>query len=156
MIAKIRSNPWPYAIIAYFIVFITAMACWITFAVNNEMELERPDYYDHEIRFQAQIDRAARTAALRDDVLVEYQPKQNSVTISLPKAHQGATTNGELYLYRPSDSKLDLRIPLAISESGSQIINVARLQGGLWKLRLSWQALGAEYYFDKSIVLASK
>lgn len=155
MISKIRRNPWPYAIVGYFIVFISAMACWITYAVRNDMELERADYYDHEVRYQAQIDRATRTASIRNEVSVTYKPDQMNLTIALPRDHRRPDTTGELHLYRPSDSRLDQRFPLALGESGVQILNVSDLQRGLWKLRLSWTANGSEYYFDQPLVIAS-
>ena len=103
MIKKIRNNPWPYAIVAYFALFITGMGSWITFAMRNDMELERTDYYEHEIRFQSQIDRVARTAGFRKQVRLEYVPEQQVLNITLPKAHAmiAGTTSGEIHIYRP-------------------------------------------------------
>lgn len=153
MIKRIKSNPWPHAIVGYFIVFIATMATWVAFAVRNDMELERSDYYEHEIRYQAQIDRVARTAAIREQVSVTYSPGQKVIALTLPKEHLRATAAGEVHLYRPSDSKLDRRFPLAVSGTGAQYVDVAGLPAGLWKLRVAWTANGADYYVDQAVIL---
>ena len=50
-------NPWPYAIIAWFVIFITAMTVWAVVATRNSMDLVRKDYYEEELRHQQQIER---------------------------------------------------------------------------------------------------
>ena len=57
-------NPWPIAIVSYFIIFIAFIAWFITFAMRQKMDLVRDDYYDQEIRFQQQIDRVQRTQSI--------------------------------------------------------------------------------------------
>ena len=36
-----QRNPWPFAIVLFFVVFISSMAAWITVAVRNDMDLVR-------------------------------------------------------------------------------------------------------------------
>jgi nitrogen fixation protein FixH len=146
-----KRNPWPYAIVGYFAVVIAAMASWITFAVRNDMELVRKDYYEHEIKFQQQIDRLERTAAIKGGVAVNYDPKARLVSLRLP-----ANADGEVHLYRPSDSKLDRRVKLDLDAAGSQTLNVAELQAGLWRMRFSWEAEGKEFYFEEPLIIEGK
>jgi hypothetical protein len=142
-----KKNPWPYAIIAYFAVFITAMASWITFAVRNDMELVRKDYYEADLKFQQQLDKLARTRELRRDISVRLEGP--TLALVLPKTD----AQGEVHLYRPSNAKLDRRLPLQLDAQGRQAIDIARLQSGLWKLRVSWQSHGEDFYFDEPIVI---
>lgn len=148
---KMKRNPWPYAIIGYFVVFITAMASWITFAVRNDMELVRKDYYEHEIKFQQQIDRLERTAAVKANVAASYDAAAQSLSIKLPR-----NARGELHLYRPSESKLDRRVKLELDDSGAQTLNVAELRAGLWRMRFSWEAGGKEFYFEQPLIIEAK
>ena len=37
----IRTNPWPYAIIGWFLLFGSGMAAWVVVAVRNDPELVR-------------------------------------------------------------------------------------------------------------------
>jgi hypothetical protein len=142
-----KRNPWPYAIILYFIVFIAAIATWITFAVRNDHELVRKDYYEQELKFQADIDGQARAATTQ--VSVDYDSATQRVTVSLP----AGAAKGAIYFYRPSNAKLDRQIELAI-DKGSQSVDVTRFESGLWKVRLIWTTDGVEYRHNATLVLA--
>ncbi len=147
-------NPWPYAIIAWFAIFITAMVSWAVVATHNSMDLVRKDYYEEELRHQQQIDRVNRTAQVRNDITVTTDA--TSLTFKLPTESSKALPTGEVQLYRPSDASLDQKLALAVNESGLQRIDVSAIKGGLWKLRVKWKQGGEEYYFDQSVVLIGK
>jgi hypothetical protein len=141
-----KRNPWPYAIVAYFVIFITAMTIWIVFAVRNDQQLVRKDYYEQELKFQKDIDGQNRAANV--NVFVNYDAAKQTVTVTLP----GAAATGSIYFYRPSNAKLDCEFTLAL-KNGAQPIDVANFQSGLWKIRLHWTANSAEFRYDKSLVL---
>ena len=147
-----KNNPWPYAIAAYFLVFIAGMVAWVSFAMGHNDQLVRPDYYEHEIKYQDHIDTVARTAAVKPDIDVNYDLGKQTIAIHLP-VH---TLEGRIQLYRPSDLKLDVQLPLALDEANRQEIDVHKLKTGLWKLRLSWKAGDQDYYFEKPVFLAQK
>jgi len=147
-------NLWPYAIIGWFVIFITALATWAVVATRNNVDLVRQDYYEEELRFQQQIERVNRTAHLRHDITV--MTDASSVTFKLPLDVTAAKPTGEIQLYRPSDASLDKKLALDVNESGMQRIDASELKGGLWKLRVHWKVGEAEYYFDQSVVLMGK
>lgn len=149
----IRTNPWPYAIIGWFLLFGSGMAVWVVVAVRNDPELVRADYYEQEIAYQKQIDRLHRTAAVRGEVSVAYDYSQNQVTLQLPATHLSAQLNGRIYFYRPSNAKLDFELPLDLNPAGAQRVPTGKLQGGLWKVRVQWTSGGQEYFYDQSLVL---
>src|SRR6476646_9736469 len=97
-----KNNPWPYAIAAYFLVFITGMVAWVSFAMGHNDQLVRPDYYEHEIKYQDHIDSVARTAAVKPNIDVNYDLGKQTIAIHLP-VH---SLEGRIQLYRPSDLKL--------------------------------------------------
>ncbi len=147
-------NPWPYAIIAWFVIFITALVSWAVVATHNSMDLVRKDYYEEELRHQQQIDRVNRTAQVRKDITVTTDAM--SLTFKLPSEHAAGKPTGEVQLYRPSDASLDKKLALAVNESGLQRIDASALKGGLWKLRVYWKIGEVEYYFDQPVVIAGK
>ena len=149
----IRTNPWPFAIIGWFLLFGSAMAAWVVVAVRNDPELVRPDYYEHEIAYQKQIDRLIRTAAVRSQVSAVSEHSRGQVVLQIPAIHLADLPIGTIHFYRPSNAKLDFDLPLAVDEQGSQIIPASNLQGGLWKVRVHWTASGKEYFHDQSLVL---
>ncbi len=149
----IRSNPWPYAVIGWMLLFGTGMAAWVVVAVRNDPELVRPDYYEQEIAYQKQIDRLSRTAAVRSEVSVAYDIAKSQVALRIPTQHLADKPAGTIHFYRPSNAKLDFDLPLAVDASGKQSFPTAKLLGGLWKVQVSWTSGGQEYFHDQSLVL---
>ena len=141
-----KKNPWPYAIVIYFAVFITAMTSWIVFAVRNDHQLVRKDYYEHELKFQNELDSFKRAAAA--DVRVNYDRAAQVVTIALPAGADEASA----HFYRPSDVSLDKQLRIAPQAP----INVSGFAEGLWRLRLSWKLGDAFYRHDETLVLAKR
>ena len=142
-----KRNPWPYAIVAYFIIFIAAIAVWISFDLRNDQQLVRKDYYEQELKFQTDIDGQSRAANV--NVSVNYDSTKQTVTVALP----APTATASIYFYRPSNAKLDREITLALN-NGSQSIDVGAFESGLWKIRVTWTAEGAEFRHNTTIVLA--
>ncbi len=143
-------NPWPYAILCFFGVFIAAVAGFIIFALRQDMDLVRADYYEQEVRFQEQIDRVNRTDTVKSQVAADYDAPSGILTVALPATHRlGA--EGQIQLYRASDAKLDRTFPIT---SGMQTLRVGELHPGPWKLRLKWRAGGEEFYFEKLLYVS--
>jgi hypothetical protein len=151
--AKVSRNLWPTAIIAWFVIFAAALAAWITVAVRQKMDLVRPDYYEEEVGFQRQLDRVNRTVAVRGEVDIHYDAAKRHITLLLPAAHLAARPTGRIHLYRPSDAALDMEIPLAVEATGLQRIGAGELRGGLWRVRVQWNAAQHDYFFEQVIVV---
>lgn len=149
---KPTRNLWPHAIIAWFVIFAAALAAWITFAVRQNMDLVRSDYYEEEVHYQRQLDRLNRTTAVRGQVAIHYDAVKGEVTVQLPAGHVAPRSTGLVRFYRPSEAALDFEIPLAVDAQGLQSIGRQNLRGGLWKVRVEWTASGQEYFFEQILV----
>lgn len=141
-----KRNPWPLAIILYFTVFIAGMIAWIFFAVRNDQELVRKDYYEHELRCQGELESFARAAFATAEI--RYDKAAQTISIALPEKSEKATA----FFYRPSNATADRRIDLVDGTS----IDVAKFERGLWKLRISWTNNQAEFRRDETLVLAER
>lgn len=148
-----KRNIWPYAIIAYFVIFITGMVSWVVFAMRHDDQLVRPDYYEHEINYQKQIDRIFRTGVSAPSAEISYDARNQQISFKLPDEVLGAELHGSIHLYRPADARLDQRIPLQLRTDGSQQVDVSKLQGGYWKVLVSWKMAGQEFYLEKPVVI---
>lgn len=146
-------SPWPYAIAGYFALAIIGIAIFITWAVKQNMDLVRADYYEHEILFQKQIDAANRSRAFGSELAITYDSHDSLVRVRLPAAHVGGRFTGNAHLYRPSDAKLDRSVELKPDRAGKQIIDAANLAPGLWKVRLDWTANGEAFVFERTIIV---
>jgi len=143
-------NLWPYAIIGWFAVFISATVVFVAFAARHPMALVSQSYYDEEILYQQRLDSINRTQAL--GATVRYQSDLNSITVSLPHSHHGQNTTGLIQLYRPSDARLDRSLPLILDASGQQQIDASTLSSGLWKVQIEWKRNDETYYFEQPLV----
>ena len=148
-----KRSLWPYAIAGYFALAITGIAIFITWAVHQNMDLVRPDYYEHEILFQKQIDAVNRTRPFANQLTMAYDFSQHSLLVRVPAAHIGEQFKGTAHLYRPSNAKLDQSIELKPGRDGHQLINAANLTPGLWKVRLDWTARGEAFAFEQTILV---
>ncbi len=152
--AATRFNPWPYAILAWFVFAITVAAVFTAFAVRQEFDLVQPDYYEEELRHQRRIDSVNRTALLDGAVSLRYEREAQCLRLAFPAAHSDA--KGEVHLYRPSDASLDVRLPLDPDASAVQSLDAAGLQSGLWKVRVQWTTGGEEFFIEQPVVIPAK
>jgi hypothetical protein len=141
-------NPWPIALIAFLSLFATAVVGFGIFAIRHNQDLVRPDYYDHEIRYQDQIEREIRTRELAGRVELGLAPGSRTLEIRIPGAAQGT-----IHLYRPSDAALDRDVVLSTGADGRQRVDLSELKPGLWKARMSWKQGDDDYAYESTLVL---
>lgn len=146
-------NPWPWALIGFLALFFTGAVSFIVFAVRQDMDLVRPDYYDQEIRYQEQLDRLERTRRLGPGLRLEERFPEGRVVFHLPATQSGAAVTGNLKLYRPSNARLDRLVELRPDAAGRQSIPVDGLAPGLWRVQAIWRVDGQEYGADWTLVV---
>lgn len=151
-----RWEPWPIALIAFFTVFIGLVASFITFAVNQKMDLVRPDYYEEEIRYQKQFDRIRRTQELGTEVGMKADAVGGELILRIPVGHVAGFGGGTLQLYRPSDAAQDRLIRLEPDAGGVQRVELRDLGEGLWRAKLRWSAGGEEFSLDEEVMIPAK
>lgn len=162
--SSFRFNPWPVAIIAWFILFITFTVVIISYLSRQKGDLVRTDYYDDEIHYQEQLDRLNRTLGLNGRISVAYDAVRNTIAVTLPvpqcsanKANaRSKVISGHIRLYRPANQSLDREIQLSLDPAGSQFIDAKSLATGLWKVRVYWTMDGQDYYYNQAIRVAAK
>jgi len=148
-----RFNPWPYAIIGVFVVFIAGTAGLIVMATSNRMELVSADYYEQEVRYQHQMESAKRTQALGGKASVALDAGRRQIVIAVPAEHVGKLADGSVQLYRPSAAGLDRRLGLELNAEGRQLVEVSTMPRGLWKVRVQWKVGAEDFLLDESVKL---
>ncbi len=149
-----RFNPWPYSLVAFFVVAITGIATLVTIAVTHRSELVATDYYDQEMRFQKRVDQVKRTQPWEGRIAVGYLAG-SGVQIHLPREHAALGASGTASLYRPSAEDDDRSIQLALDADGGQVLPLRDLAGGLWKVRLQWKVADDEFFAERNLVVPS-
>ncbi len=144
---KIKWN-WGWGIFLSIALFMGILIVIVISMMNREVDLVTDKYYDKEIKFQQQIDKEKRTAELNDNLKINYS--DNFVTVIFPKDKK---PTGDLYFYRPSDLHKDFKVTIALDNNFSQLLDISKLERGLWKLQISWSVNSNDYYTEKTLML---
>jgi nitrogen fixation protein FixH len=64
---------------------------------------------------------------------------------------QADTARGTVRLYRPSDSRVDVELPLAVDSRGEQRLSLQGLRMGQWVFQVRWTTAGHDYYFEEPV-----
>lgn len=147
------SQLWPYGIIATFVVFIMALAAWVTFAVSNDVQLVSKDYYAQEIAYGSEMERIIRTRELGSRFQLEHSIGNKQLILRLPSDHARKGVQGNIHLYRPNQAKLDQHLNLNPDAAGVQVFEMGRLPPGKWKINIRWQVGKIDYQYQKTIIL---
>lgn len=146
---------WPYAIIATFVLFACFIGYMVQRAFRADVDLVSPDYYKQEIAYQQRMESVARTAALPAPVQIDYDRATQRLTLQLPPALAGQAVRGTLHFFRPSNQKLDFKLPFApVGSPTRQQLNTSKLQPGFWRLRVDFEAGGQQYFVEKELIVA--
>lgn len=140
---------WGTAIAAVYTLFAVSTTGFVTFAMRRPVDLVRPDYYAESLRQDERM-RAIANAADLDPAAIVGQADR-SIEIALPP--QPRAMRGTITLYRPSDSKADRRVQLALDGDGRQRVGMQDAAAGLWIVQLAWTAAGREFYVERPITI---
>ena len=139
---------WGWGIFVSIVLFMTIIVVIVASMMNREVDLVTDKYYDKEIKYQQQIDKEKLTAELSKKIVVNYTG--NYVNVIFPKDEK---PTGDLYFYRPANLHKDFKVPINPDKNFSQVLDVSKLDRGLWKLQISWSVNNNDYYSEKILML---
>ena len=124
----------------------------IKMSVNSEYDhdLVATEYYKNELLFQEEIDKENNLKKLITPIVIKQEPA--GITIVFPADLKPKKIQGKVFLYRPSNEKLDIEIPLSIS-SNILFLPKKDLVGGRWNIIIDFTYQGTAYLFKKEIML---
>jgi nitrogen fixation protein FixH len=124
----------------------------IKMSVNSEYDhdLVATEYYKNELLFQEEIDKENNLKKLITPIVIKQEPA--GITIVFPADLKPKNIQGKVFLYRPSNEKLDIEIPLSIS-SNILFLPKKDLVGGRWNIIIDFTHQGTAYLFKKEIML---
>lgn len=138
---------WGTGIVIAIVIFMAIIIATVIFMMNQDVDLVSSDYYEKGIKYQEQIDMENRSQRLKDNVKMEWSG--DLFEISFPDEFHDQTLSGEIFFYRPSDSKKDFRLPLNLTDL-KQYIPVQGLEKGLWRVKLNWNLNNKDYYYSET------
>lgn len=141
---------WGTGIVIAIIIFVVLVLVQTIYLMSQKVDLVEEDYYKKGIEYQKDIDVQKKTNELSEKVNFNFNGQY--LIINFSKNLSDTKINGEILLYRPSDSELDLKIPLS-TDNLTQVIPVANLKKGFWRVKLRWQYEGQNYYNESSFLV---
>lgn len=142
---------WGSGIAAVYILFMIGVLIMVYIFMNQEVPLETSDYYAKGIAYQDQIDKQKRTSELPEQISIEQTG--TSINFQFPKIFKRDMIGGSIYFYRPSNSGNDFSVNVETDTSGIQIIDAAKLDKGLWKIKVDWSVKNNNYYNEKLLMV---
>jgi hypothetical protein len=92
----------------------------MTVFMTQDVSLVSDNYYEKSLVYQDEIDNQNRTKSLDEQVKINFNGEV--INILFPSTYLDKNISGEIYFYRPSNSKLDFKLPLELNEEGNQLI----------------------------------
>lgn len=139
---------WGHGLMIFFGGFVLLMVSLVIICMKqDDIHLVTQNYYEEEIRYQQQLDKMENARGL-DYQAIRYQSGDKTVDLNLPEGAEGT-----LHLFRPSDARLDQKFMVKMDKRNPFTVNLAHLQPGYWKLKLSWKEGDRAYYVEKQITI---
>ncbi len=143
---------WGTGIVIAFVAFIAFIMYFvITMSTNKKYEhdLVTEEYYKEELLHQKEIDKENNSKELSEKI--SWTKTSEGIEITFPKYLDHKRIKGKVFLYRPSNKKLDSEISISLSNH-NLLIPKTQLLDGRWNLKIDWEYKGKSYLFRESIV----
>ncbi len=139
---------WGTGIFIFLVLFLLACAAFIIFALRQNVNLVHKDYYEKGVNYTDQMNVSARSkqyySSIQTQLFKEY------LRIDLEDSLASKIDSGNVLLYRPSNSRLDIILPLNQIEN-SILISKEDLVNGRYILKMTWYFDGQKYQVDKQV-----
>ncbi|RPD47358.1 FixH family protein [Paracnuella aquatica] len=137
---------WGHRIAGVYILFVIGILYLVYRANNEEHDLVTEDYYGEELKYQSVIDQKDRVARLSAPPKMEVSG--GKLLVSFPTEFDGTLTEGELYLYCPSNQGNDLRRSFSVT-NGAFALQLPNDIQGLYDIKLTWKSGGKTYFQEQ-------
>ena len=144
---------WGNKIILSFIIFALLIFGMAYICFQQEIYLVAPDYYQQEIAYQEHIEKTKNSQSLTQPLTLEYQAGSGYIVLTFPESVKSSDIRGEVHFFRPSNARLDIKMPVKVQKDQRQVIDIQTLQKGLWRVKIHWSTPEAEYYDEKRLFL---
>ncbi|RYJ42981.1 FixH family protein [Flavobacterium beibuense] len=144
---------WGTGIVIAFALFMSFILFFV-FKVQSDSkydnELVVEDYYKQERILQDKLNREENAVSLHHQLTINST--QKGIEIEFPEDFDAAKIKGKVFLYRPSNQRLDIEQPITISAS-HLLIPKSDLVDGRWNITVDWEYQGIGYLNSKEITV---
>lgn len=135
------------AIVA-FIGFIMFMVVTMLTDKQYDHDFVTEKYYQKELKYQDNIDAIKNAKSLEEKIKI--QRAKNGLNIIFPSNFSPNDIKGKVFLYRPSNKKLDFETPISITNT-YLLVPETNLLGGRWNIEVFFKYKGKDYLHQEQI-----
>ena len=147
------SNPkgknWSWGIFAVYTVFALFLLGFWYFSTFHKVEMVADNYYEQTLKYQTRIDKIQNANNLPQKPYFYVDKKTSQLILVIPGKINFSALRGKIKLFRPSDASKDQMINLLPDQQGRQIVPIAGLAGGKWRVQMEWADGEKEYYLEQ-------
>ena len=137
---------WGRALIIFFGLFFIWVFSFVFFALRQNEDLVSEDYYQKGAKYSDQIGINQRSDAYQDSVLITSA--ESHVQVTLSKSLALAADSVQVYFFRSSDKKKDVR--LNYTHPGSPLlVENNLLSHGRYQVFVTWNKVGQHFMVKK-------
>jgi len=139
---------WGTGIFLFLVLFLAGSAAFIVFAARQKVNLVHKDYYEKGVDYSEQMRVNERSKPYVHSLNLQNETEFFLVTIESALAEK--VDSGSMYMYRPSDSKRDITLPVP---SGTSLVQFKKsdLINGRYILKFTWYTKGVKYEVDRPV-----
>ena len=141
---------WGHGISAVIALIVISFSTVAIKSMNKDHQLVADDYYALEMKYQNQIDK--KNNVISDKKSVNWKMGASGFTLQM-NAEDAKKIKGEVYFFRPSDSKLDFKLDLTMDEQGKLMVPASKFVKGYYNLSVDWEVDGKKYFHKENIYI---
>lgn len=143
---------WGHGIAIFLVIFVVT-TLGVVFLISTDdtynHELVSENYYDDELNFQQEIDKAENASKLNSQV--KYRVSKEGVLITFPNDFEYDKIEGVIKMNRPSKMILDFTMPVKLDENFQILIPAEKAIQGKWKIVIDWNVGDKEFMYKANI-----
>ncbi len=141
---------WGHGIVITLVVFAIIILQFVYRAFQSDVNLVAADYYRQELVYEEHIEKLKNTERMKTNMSVKFNQESHTLGFDFPTPVE----KGSIHFYRPSDSKIDVKMRLEPFSGGSKEIDLSDLKRGIWTVKVEWQdSLRKMYFFEHHLYI---
>jgi len=133
---------WGKSLIIFFILFFIWVLFFVLFAMRQNIDLVSDDYYQKGAGYTEQININKRSLLYQDSIQISTTAEEVQIVLSRGVALAGDSV--QVYFFRSSDKRKDLRLVFKAAESPFLIAS-KKLVHGRYQVYLMWNCKNEKF-----------
>jgi len=142
---------WGTGVAAGFALFVILILVLVGISLTSPTDVVTDHYYEKGLHYQKEIVALQRTAARGEKLAIRMDGK--ALILRFPRRILNSDLNGTITLYRPSDRNRDIFLPVRTDTTGTQLVSLAGVEQGFWKLQVRWREGEEDLYHEQPLMV---